>query len=91
MYGAGKLESRNIREYESAAHLAEISGHEEFVECLLTMAGVEWEHEQYFRSQVLRHRFARFIPVWPAPPPKDEIFAARQNVAREPVGGRAGY
>src|SRR5262245_29124897 len=49
MYGAGKLESRNIREYESAANYAALCGRSEYVECLLTMAEVEWEHEHYFR------------------------------------------
>src|SRR6187397_448052 len=37
MYGAGRLESRNIREYETAARYARDCGHEEFVDCLLTM------------------------------------------------------
>src|SRR5262245_32533676 len=31
MYGAGRLESRNIREYESAARFAQACGHGEFV------------------------------------------------------------
>jgi len=73
MYGAGFLERGNIVEYEIAARLAEESGHPEFVECLLEMAEVEWEHERYFRERVLSHRFARWIPLWAAPPPKSEI------------------
>lgn len=73
MYGAGRLESRNVREYEEAARHAADSGHGEFVECLLTMAEVEWEHERYFREKVLGHRLARVIPIWPALPPKDTI------------------
>src|SRR5262249_205053 len=40
MYAAGKLESRNIREYELAARYALNSDHPEFVDCLLTMAEV---------------------------------------------------
>src|SRR5262245_24640127 len=43
MYGAGKLESRNIKEYETAARLAWKCGRQEYVDCLLVMAEVEWE------------------------------------------------
>jgi len=75
MYGAGFLERGNIVEYEIAARLAEECGHPEFVDCLLEMAEVEWEHERYFRERVLSHRFARWIPLWPAPPSKSEIRA----------------
>lgn len=73
MYGAGWLESHNIREYETAARLAVESGDGRFVECLLEMAEVEWEHELYFRQRVLSHPLARFVPMWKAPPPKSEI------------------
>jgi rubrerythrin len=75
MYGAGKLESRNIREYEMAARFAARSGHPEFVECLLTMAEVEWEHEKYFRVCVENHRWATRIRIWPPPDPKESIRA----------------
>jgi rubrerythrin len=73
MYGAGKLERRNIVEYEMAARHARDCGHEDFIDCLLMMAEVEWEHEQYFRSKVLHHRIGRLLPIWPAPPPKESI------------------
>jgi rubrerythrin len=73
MYGAGRLESRNIREYETAARYARDAGHDEFVDCLLTMAEVEWEHEQYFRSCVLLHSFGRRLSLWPKPPPRETI------------------
>ena len=73
MYGAGKLERRNIVEYEHAAQFAVGCGKIEFVECLLMMAEVEWEHEQYFRAKVLSHRVGRLLPIWPAPPPKETI------------------
>jgi hypothetical protein len=85
MYGAGKLESRNIREYEGAARFAFECGQEERIDCLLTMAEVEWEHEHYFRLKVLSHRLGRVVPVWPEPPPKESIrtsfreFAARAD------------
>ena len=80
MYGAGRLESRNIREYETAARHARDCGHYEFTDCLLTMAEVEWEHEDYFRSRVLRHAFGRRLTLWPAPAPKETI---RESFARE--------
>jgi rubrerythrin len=80
MYGAGRLESRNIREYETAARYARDCGREEFIDCLLTMAEVEWEHEYYFRSRVLLHTFGRKLTLWPAPPPKETI---RESFTRE--------
>lgn len=73
MYGAGKLESRNVREYETAARYARDCGQLDFVECLLEMAEVEWDHEHYFRSCVLRHALGRRLPLWPPPPPKENI------------------
>jgi rubrerythrin len=80
MYGAGRLESRNIREYETAARYARDCGREEFTDCLLTMAEVEWEHEYYFRSRVLLHSFGRKLTLWTAPPPKETI---RESFTRE--------
>lgn len=80
MYGAGKLESRNIVEYETAARYARDSGQTELIDCLLEMAEVEWDHEKYFRSQVLRHAIGRRLPIWPEPPPKESI---RQSFADE--------
>lgn len=75
MYGAGKLESRNINEYEAAARHASRSGRAEFVDCLLAMAEVEWEHEKYFRACVESHRLGAWIPLWPEPAPKESIRA----------------
>ncbi|MGH9928887.1 MAG: hypothetical protein ACREA9_06615 [Pyrinomonadaceae bacterium] len=80
MYGAGRLESRNIREYETAARYARACGHAEFTDCLLTMAEVEWEHEYYFRSRVLLNSWGRRLTLWPAPPAKETI---RESFARE--------
>jgi rubrerythrin len=73
MYGAGRLESGNVKEYEAAARLARDCDRAEFIDCLLAMAEVEWEHEKYFRAQVLKHSMARYIPIWRAPPPKEAI------------------
>lgn len=82
MYGAGKLESRNIREYEAAARLARDAGRDDLVDCLLEMAEVEWEHEAYFRERVIANRIGRRLPLWPSPPPKSDIrgsFAAEMQ------------
>ena len=73
MYGAGRLESRNIVEYEAAARYARDCGREDFIDCLLAMAEVEWEHENYFRSRVLLHPLGRRLSLWAAPPPKEAI------------------
>jgi rubrerythrin len=80
MYGAGRLESRNIREYEAAARYARDSGHHSFIEALLTMAEVEWEHEFYFRSRVESDSWGARLQLWPSPPPKESI---RQSFADE--------
>jgi rubrerythrin len=82
MYGAGRLESNNIREYETAAKYARECGREDLIECLLTMAEVEWEHEKYFRSRVLMHPLGRRLSLWPPPRPKEtirEAFAVKPN------------
>ena len=75
MYAAGRLESRNVREYETAARHALGCGRDDFLDCLLGMAEVEWEHERYFRERVADHRFTRRLGLWPAPPPKETIRA----------------
>jgi len=88
MYGAGRLESRNIREYETAARFARDAGHDEFVDCLLTMAEVEWEHENYFRSRVLSHRLGKLLSIWPKPPAREMIRKSFAGDALRPVSGR---
>ena len=73
MYGAGRLESRNIVEYETAARHARQGGRADLIDCLLEMAEVEWEHEHYFRCRVLSHALGRRLPIWPEPPPRETI------------------
>ena len=73
MYGAGRLESTNIREYEEAARFALAAGREEFVDSLLNMAEVEWDHEAYFREKIATHPLRFLIPVWKKPPPRAAI------------------
>jgi hypothetical protein len=86
MYGAGRLESRNIREYEGAARFALKCGHPEHIDCLLTMAEVEWEHEHYFRLKVLSHALGRVVPVWGEPPPKESIRTSFREFAAATAG-----
>jgi hypothetical protein len=79
MYGAGRLESQNIREYEHAARLAAVAGCDVFIEELLVMAEVEWDHELFFRQKASSHPLWRVVPHWPVPPPRRlirQMFAA---------------
>ena len=73
MYGAGKLESGNIVEYEVAAKLAFEAGRPEFIEDLLLMAEIEWDHELYFRKKYLSHRAQALLPKWKLPPARESI------------------
>ena len=73
MYGAGRLERSNIVEYEHAAVYAAQCGRHEMIDCLLTMAEVEWEHERFFRELTVGHPLLRVLPLWDAPPPKESI------------------
>jgi hypothetical protein len=83
MYGAAKLEAQNIFEYELAAQLASLSGLEHYVDALLHMAEIEWDHELYFRTHAESHWLWKLVPHWPVPSPRAEIrqrfeaFAAR--------------
>lgn len=72
MYGAGRLESGNIREYEEAAGLAILAGRPHLAPELLRMAEVEWNHERHFRAKVLS-RGISFLPLWSSPPPRESI------------------
>lgn len=57
MYFAGRLESMNVREYETAAFHARRLGLSEFAADLEHMASVEGEHEIFFRRVVASHRW----------------------------------
>ena len=72
----GKLERRNVREYEVAARHARDCGRAEWIDELLEMAEVEWDHERYFRERVLSRWLGRRLPLWPAPAPREEIRAS---------------
>jgi rubrerythrin len=73
MYGAGLLESRNIKEYEEAAEYALVAGYVEFLDDLLTMAEVEWEHEKFFREKCRSHFLYHWFPKWQTPPARETI------------------
>lgn len=81
LYAAGKLESKNIREYETAARYALEAGHPDFIDCLLTMAEVEWEHEKFFRECVRKSRWGSRLQLWPIPPPKETIRSSFEEEA----------
>lgn len=70
MYGAGMLERSNIVEYEEAAVYAAECGRTGMIDCILTMAEVEWEHERFFRERIVGHWMLSILPLWDAPPPK---------------------
>lgn len=86
MYGAGRLESGNVSEYERAARLALGAGRHHYVEPLLVMAEVEWDHENYFRAKVASHWLSRVVPIWKALAPRDEIRRSFGEFARDATG-----
>lgn len=73
MYGAGRLESKNYREYAQAAAYAYDCGHLDYTDCLLSMAETEWDHEAYFRGKVESHPWHRFVPAWEKLPARFSI------------------
>lgn len=73
MYGAGRLESRNYREYAQAAAFALDCGQNDYVNCLLGMAETEWDHECYFRGKVESHPWHNLVPLWEKTPPRASI------------------
>ncbi len=83
MYGAGRIERQNIREYEEAARLALLAGFAAWADELLAMAEVEWDHEQYFHAKVRGHRLHRLLPAWPPTGPRGEIRASFEAFQRE--------
>lgn len=86
MYGAGRLESRNVVEYEVAARLAHRAGLDEMAAQLLELAEVEWDHELRFRERSETHRLWKIIPHWTPPPPRAQI---RQTYAEFVESGEA--
>jgi len=73
MDGAGRLESKNVGEYEEAAELAYLAGYPHFADEFLEMAEVEWDHEKYFHNKAKNHWLYRFTPPWKTMPPRENI------------------
>lgn len=63
MYGAGRLETKNVHEYDDAARYAEESGHHDMVAGLRAMSALEHDHELYFAAAVTRHRLGRLFRI----------------------------
>lgn len=61
MFLAGKLETKNVCEYEKAAGWAAEIGLGDFVPDLLEMAAVEVEHEKYFFETIGRQAPKRTV------------------------------
>lgn len=85
MYGAARLENDNIAEYEIAARLAWHAGLHDWIDDLLEMAEVEWDHEHTLRTLASRHRLWSIAPKWPPPPPRAAIRAQFDTWTRDPV------
>jgi hypothetical protein len=88
MYGAGRIERRNIAEYEEAARLALLAGRPDLVDDLLEMGEVEWDHELYFRTKAASHRLSRIIRPWSAPPPRVAIRETFERFRRDHAESR---
>lgn len=67
MYGAGRLESHNVKEYLDAAEYATLSGNAKYVDSLVEMAEVERQHERYFREKSSTHFLWKIFPKWKIP------------------------
>ena len=84
MYGAARLERDNIVEYELAARLAYFAGCEQFIDNLLEMGEVEWDHELALRQLASRHFGWKLLRGWTPPPPRESIRARYQEFRRAP-------
>jgi len=73
MYGAGKLESTNIAEYEVAARLAHLAKLNKYIPELIVFAEIEWDHELYFRKKAETHFLYKFFPKWTIPKARELI------------------
>ncbi|MCK6440572.1 MAG: ferritin-like domain-containing protein [Planctomycetes bacterium] len=82
MYGAGRLEKSNVREYEHAARFAHLAGEERLIEDLLTWAETEWDHEKYFREKARSHWLRYLIPIWTPPATREAIRSSFDDYRR---------
>jgi len=69
MYFAGRLETANVKEYETAAEHARALGMAEIASKLMELSDTEYEHERFFWSMVTGHPmlpvFRLFFPWTP--------------------------
>jgi hypothetical protein len=73
MYGAALLESKNIGEYEDAAQLAWLADRKSYVNELLCLGEVEWDHELWLRERCMTRWLWRVSYRWPPPAPRETI------------------
>ena len=85
MYGAARLESDNIVEYEILARLAWWAGLREYIDELLHLGEVEWDHEYWLRELASKHWLWRFAPKWSVPGPRDAIRQRFERFTQEPA------
>ena len=85
MYGAARLESDNIVEYEILARLAWWAGLHEYIDELLHLGEVEWDHEFWLRELASTHWLWRFAPKWPVPEPRATIRARFESFTQAPA------
>jgi hypothetical protein len=84
VYGAARLENNNIVEYEILARLAWHAGLRRWVDDLLHLAEVEWDHEEQLRGWAASHWLWRISPRWRPPPPRDQIRTSFEAWTRSP-------
>lgn len=84
MYGAARLEADNIVEYELAARLACHAGLHHWIDELLELAEVEWDHERVLREHTASHWMWKISPKWPRPAPRTTIRARFEAWKRDP-------
>ena len=85
MYFAGRLEGRNVEEYELAAVHAEALDLKQFERELRVMRSVEREHELFFLNAVLGHRLLSLVqPVFKWGTPNDVAEPESTAVSMEP-------
>ncbi|MFT7678642.1 MAG: hypothetical protein ACI8QC_002636 [Planctomycetota bacterium] len=85
MYGAARLERDNIVEYEIAARLAWFAGHADWIDELLALGEVEWDHELWLRTEATKHWAWRWIPTWKAPAPRESIRERFSSFVKNPT------
>jgi hypothetical protein len=87
MYFAGRLETANVKEYETAAEHARALGLTAIASELMELSDTEYEHERFFWSAVTGHPLLpAFRLLFPWTPEKDRS----QEITRAADGGMFG-